>query len=630
MCGIAGFWQDGHQSGADLEAIIRTMIAPLSHRGPDGEGVWSDASRGVAFGHRRLAIRDLSANGHQPMLSSDGRFVIAFNGEIYNVEALRERLDTAEPLRLRGTSDTEVFLEAVVRLGLDDALTVSVGMFAFALWDRQDQALFLARDRFGEKPLYFSQVGSDVVFGSELRSLRPFPGVPTEPDHGSVALFLRYGYVPSPMTIIQGVNKVPPGEYVEFRRCSGGVVRKTVAYWGSETHLCRQIRRPSPYLSLSKAVDGAEEVLSNAVKRQLISDVPLGAFLSGGIDSSLIVALMCKVAGTRPKTFTIGFGDAKYDEAPYARAVARYLGTEHVEEYVDRQDIFDIIPMLGDIYDEPIGDSSVIPTVLLSRITRKHVTVALSGDGGDELFGGYNHYRWGPNIIRQCGFVPSPLRRPVGNFLSSCGQMLGNRRVVRLGETLSGSADVSPSMLMNANIPDIQTIVQQNSAECRWYNPPQFPLETSEALMAFDLSGHLPHDILAKVDRASMAFSLESRAPFLDHSVAEFAWSLPSNFKTSRSSGKIVLKALLSKLIPLDLFERPKSGFGFPLQLWLRNEIKDLASKYILHFPSRYEQWLNRDGILALWEQHQSGKLDRQRELWTVMSLLMWMEAQNI
>ncbi|MFA5040791.1 MAG: asparagine synthase (glutamine-hydrolyzing) [Bdellovibrionales bacterium] len=630
MCGIAGFWKNSEARESEAEATIRAMTAAIAQRGPDAEGAWFDLPQGVALGHRRLSIRDLSATGNQPMISSDGRYALVFNGEIYNVDDLKILLEKQGPLSLRGSSDTEVFLEAIVRLGLREALFQSTGMFAIGLWDRREASLTLARDRFGEKPLYVAEIGADVVFGSELKALKPYPGMPRQPSGEAIALYLRYGYVPPPLTIIEGIGKCAPGQSITFRRKNGQLQKEMWRFWKPETELFGKTRENAWYTSLEDAADRAEDILGRAVRRQLVSDVPLGAFLSGGIDSSLIVALMKKAGGKAPKTFTIGFDDPRFNEAPFARKVADHLGTEHTEAYINNRQLFDIIPKLPFIYDEPVGDSSCIPAVLVSTIARQQVTVALSGDGGDELFAGYNHYRWGSWVDLIARLVPSALRGAAKKGLVGGGLALRQRRLVRLGETLGAQPTVDPLLLLNANIPDLSGLMPGGGSERPLFAEPNMSLPVSERAMLNDIQGHLPGDILAKIDRASMHIGLETRAPFLDPDVAAFAFSLPLNYRMNGKGGKIVLKKLLSRFLPPDLFDRPKAGFGMPLQNWFLNDLRGMTEKYLLHYPVRYETWLNRDGITRLWREHQSGTVDRQRELWTLLTLLLWLEAEGI
>ncbi len=629
MCGIAGFWKKTEARESEANATVRAMTSAIVRRGPDAEGAWFDLPRGVALGHRRLSIRDLSAAGGQPMISSDGRFAIVFNGEIYNVGELRILLEKQGPLTLRGSSDTEVLLEAIARLGVREALARATGMFALAVWDMRDQELTLARDRFGEKPLYFAEVGGDIVFGSELKALKPYPGISRQPSAEAIALYLRYGYVPPPLAIWEGVGKLAPGQGVTYSRANGQLQKEIWRYWKPETELFGPARDNARFESLDDAADEVEEVLGQAVRRQLVSDVPLGAFLSGGIDSSLIVALMKKYGRNTPKTFTIGFDDSRFNEAPFARKVADYLGTEHTEEYIGNRQLFDIIPNLPFIYDEPVGDNSCIPTVLVSSVARRHVTVALSGDGGDELFAGYNHYRWGGRVDLAARLVPKGLRGAAKSALVRGGLAFGQRRMIRLGETLGAQPAVGPVLLLNANIPDLSGLTRAEG-ERNLFAGTREDLTVPERAMLNDIQGHLPGDILAKVDRASMHVSLETRAPFLDPAVAVLAFSLPLKYRMDSRSGKIVLKKLLSRFLPLELFDRPKAGFGMPLQNWLLTELKPLAEKYLANIPARYEAWLNRDGVERLWREHQSGAVDRQRELWTLLTLLMWLEAEGV
>lgn len=610
--------------------LLKTMNETLRHRGPDGDGVWICPQTGIALGHRRLSIRDLSKTGAQPMVSSNERFVIVFNGEIYNAEELRGEIDKlGVGGQWRGTSDTEVLLEVIATLGLDEALRRSVGMFAFAVWDRAKQELSIARDRFGEKPLFYAVTPQAVIFGSELKALRCHPATPRDVDTESLQLYLRYGYVPAPHSIFRGVAKLLPGDLRIFRRENSRFLENSRPFWRHETELYSKKCCRAEYPSASAAADALLPVLEDAVKHQLIADVPLGAFLSGGIDSSLIVALMQRISTGQAKTFTIGFDDPAYDEAPFARAMAQHLGTDHFEEYVGQREIFDVLPRLPEIYDEPIGDSSQIPTILVAQTARRHVSVCLSGDGGDELFGGYNHYRWGPAVLRAAACVPAFLAPSVGALIARGGYQLSKQRLVRLGEVVRARPKVDTMRLLNAAIPDVRRIIAGTlEREEHWRLPGNLDgLGDAERLMAFDLHGYLPDDILVKVDRAAMSVNLETRAPFLDHAVASFAWSLPLALRTSSTAGKLVLRELLARFVPRHLFERPKSGFGLPLHRWLREELKPIAEKYLIQVAPRYDFWLNPAGVAQLWYEHQSGKLNRQRELWALMMLLMWLET---
>jgi len=628
MCGITGFWdRRGGQSGADR--TLEQMTVALSHRGPDASGLWQDGARGVGLGHRRLSIRDLSAAGAQPMISADERFVIIFNGEIYNAEEMRRDLDQAgQGAAWRGTSDTEVLLQAFVAWGIDETLMRSRGMFALAIWDRRTAELLLARDRFGEKPLFYSAAGNTLIFGSELKALRCHPAHSRAIDPAAIALYLRYGFVPAPRSIFQGVAKLLPGELCAFSRQNGQLVAKPRFFWRPEQDLYGPAAGRAEYHSVASAADALLPILTRAVAQQLVSDVPLGAFLSGGIDSSLLVALMQRAGGRPTKTFTIGFEDKAYDEAPFARAVAKHLGTEHHEQYIGQAQVFACIPGLPEIYDEPLGDSSQIPTTLVAAMAREHVTVCLSGDGGDELFGGYNHYRWGPAVVRARNATPSVLAPLVGKLLAGAGRSLGRSRWLRLGELMAARPPAPAVRLLNAAIIDVARVLSPSRAWSEsWSLPsPGAHLGPAERLMAFDLHGYLPDDILVKVDRAAMAVGLETRAPFLDVEVGQFAWALPSALRSGAVRGKPVLRSLLGRFMPPALFERPKQGFGLPIDRWLRADLKPLGEKYLLQMGSRYDHWLNSDEIRLLWRQHQSGQVNRQRELWTLIALLMWLE----
>jgi asparagine synthase (glutamine-hydrolysing) len=628
MCGITGFW---HQRDLDsgAERALERMTAALAHRGPDASGLWCDGARGIGLGHRRLSIQDLSAAGAQPMISADGRFVIIFNGEIYNAEEIKRELEEKnQGVAWRGTSDTEVLLQACIAWGVDAALRRSRGMFALALWDRRAEELLLARDPFGEKPLFYSTKDGDVVFGSELKALRCHPASSRAIDPEAIELYLRYGYVPSPRGIFQGVSKLQPGELRVFRRVERQLIVDSRRFWRPEEDLYGAEAGRADFGSVDSAADALQPILARAVRRQLVSDVPLGAFLSGGIDSSLLVALMQQASARATKTFTIAFEDKAYDEAPFARAVARHLGTEHHEQYIGAEQVFACIPSLPEIYDEPLGDSSQIPTTLVAAMARRHVTVCLSGDGGDELFGGYNHYRWGPAVVRARDATPDALAPSLGGLLARTGRALGQSRWLRLGELMAARPPAPAARLLNAAIVDVSCVLARSRAWSEsWPLPsPAAHLGLTERLMAFDLHGFLPDDILVKVDRAAMAVALETRAPFLDAEVARFAWGLPAALRGRAGRGKPVLRSLLGRFVPPALFERPKQGFGLPIDRWLRSELKPLGEKYLLHTAARYDYLLNPEGIRQLWCQHQSGRVNRQRELWTLIALLMWLE----
>ncbi|GHE76984.1 asparagine synthetase B [Camelimonas fluminis] len=644
MCGLTGILDP---APADMQGRIRAMTARLQHRGPDAEGFWM--GDGVALGHRRLAIIDLTETGAQPMVSASGRYVIAFNGEIYNHLDLRRMLeDGGAAPAWRGASDTETLLAAIEHWGLDDALRQASGMFAIALWDRKQRRLALARDRMGEKPLYWGHAARTLVFGSELKALRVHPGFPTTVCRDALLQYLRFGYVPAPRSIHPGVWKLEPGCILEVTGYPGPAQSPIRP---GETVGGLSVRR---YWSLTAAIeagkaeqffdDGAtletlEAGLSGAVAQQMMADVPLGAFLSGGIDSSLIVALMQKQSSRPVRTFTIGFHEAAFNEAPHAAAVARHLGTDHTEITVTDADAREVIPRLPELYDEPFADSSQIPTFLVCRAARQHVTVALSGDGGDELFGGYNRYFWGPRIWRRVERMPRGMRHALVSGMamipSQAWDRLGGGHISRAGDKIHKLAGA----LAGANsIDDLY-----RNLISLWYRPeavghgqeppsllddplPQKLINPAERMMAQDMRSYLPDDILCKVDRAAMGVSLETRAPFLDPQVIAISAQLPVHMKIRNNRGKWALRQLLYHHVPRELIERPKAGFGIPVGEWLRGPLRPWAEELLC------ERRLERDGLLApgpvrrLWCEHLSGRHDRTAGLWTILMFQAWRE----
>ncbi len=647
MCGIAGCLLRGNRGGSDLSAAAGAMADAIAHRGPDDGDTWADQGAGVALGHRRLAIVDLSAQGRQPMQSACGRYVIAFNGEIYNFHLIRERLDKeCGGLPWRGHSDTEVMLAAIATWGLEAALKKFVGMFAFALWDRETRTLSLARDRMGEKPLYYGWQGDTFLFGSELKALKVHPEFRAEIDRDALTLLLRHNAIPAPYSIYQGIHKLPPGTFLQVHAGKKGV--RPVAYW-SARYVVEAGQRNLFRGGDAEAATELERLLGQAVGGQMVADVPLGAFLSGGIDSSAVVALMQAQSARPVKTFTIGFNEAGYNEAEHARAVARHLGTEHTELYVTPQDAMDVIPSLPSIYDEPFADSSQIPTYLVSRLARSHVTVSLSGDGGDELFGGYNRYFWARNLWRKLGWMPCPLRAALAGVLTTLPPAAWNAAFQKLGRWL-------PAGLRYANPGDklhkVAEILAVRSPEeiylglvSHWKNPAQLVPGSHEPLtlltdpgqqadlpdfehrmMYLDTVTYLPDDILAKVDRAAMAVSLETRVPLLDHRVVEFAWTLPLSMKIRHGQGKCLLRQVLYRHVPQSLMERPKMGFGVPIDRWLRGPLKAWAA--VLIEPGRLvrEGMFDPAPIRRKWAEHQSGSRNWSYYLWDVLMFQQWQE----
>lgn len=646
MCGITGFFRP--QADVDalkMESTVRRMSYAIRHRGPDGDGTWVDPRAGIALGHRRLSIIDLSPNGGQPMMSANGRWVIVFNGEIYNFAELREQLGAAS-YPFRGHSDTEVLLACVQEWGLLDALRRAVGMFALAAWDRAERTIHLARDRMGEKPLYYGWSGGTFLFGSELKALRQFEDWEPIVDRGALALLLRHNYIPAPYSIYRGIRKLLPGAMLSVAATTAPNETLT-KYWSLEDVVYGRARDRFEG-SESEAVRRLDEVLRNAVREQMVADVPLGAFLSGGIDSSTVVALMQAQSGRPVKTFTIGFREQAYDEAVHAKAIARHLGTDHTELYVTPDDALSVIPALPEIYDEPFSDSSQIPTYLVAQLARQSVTVSLSGDGGDELFGGYNRYFLARSIWNRLGWLPKVTRRLLASGIRSISpdrwdQMLSAIRALvpsalrrpALGEGMHKLAQIlqaegpeaiyrslvshweSPTAVVRQTIePD--TILTRNTD---WSGKGDY----TEFMMYLDSLTYLPDDILAKVDRASMAVSLESRVPLLDHRVAEFAWSLPFNLKVRAGQGKWLLRQLLRCHVPVDLIDRPKMGFGVPIDAWLRGPLREWAESLLDPKRLQSEGYFEPLPIRRRWEEHLSGRGNWQYLLWDVLMFQAWL-----
>lgn len=646
MCGLAGFWSAGAFHG-DASAMARAMADRLVHRGPDDHGEWSDAECGIAFAHRRLSIVDLSAAGHQPMLSTSGRWVLAYNGEIYNHLELRGSLEAqGRAPTWRGHSDTESLLAAVEAWGVEAALQQSVGMFAIALWDRQERALWLARDRMGEKPLYYGWQGETFFFGSELVALRAHPAFRATVDRGALALLLRHNYIAAPHSIYAGIKKLPPGTWLRLE--SGMREARPVAWW-SLADLAEKAAANPFSGSEDEAVDLLEGRLGSAVRSQMEADVPLGALLSGGVDSSLIVAMMQARSARSVRTYTIGFDEAAHDEASHARAVASHLGTDHSELRLSANDALALIPRLPQIYSEPFADSSQLPTYLVMSLARQHVAVALSGDAGDEFFGGYNRYVFGPRVWKRLGWMPAVMRqtlgaamtsvstsaidRALGLFAARGGVSLAGEKAHKLGRCLrdAGSMDDlylglvsewrnAEDLVVDGCIPP--NLLDQRDAWPRLSNP-------VERMMALDGMTYLPDDILVKVDRAAMAISLETRAPFLDRDLMAFAWSLPMSMKLRDGRGKWILRKLLDRHVPRELIDRPKAGFAIPLDAWLRGPLRDWAESLLKEDRLRREGFFHPKPIRIAWARHLRGKATEGSRLWSVLMFQAWLERQG-
>jgi len=655
MCGIAGLLDPAGRSGAErLGALAGTMAARLDHRGPDDRGLWADPGGRVAFGHCRLSVVDLSPHGHQPMVSADGRWVLAYNGEIYNFPALRRRL-TAAGLAFRSDSDTEVLLGAVQQWGLDAALEASEGMFAFAIWDRHLGELHLARDRFGEKPLYYGWTGGLLAFASELKALRVLPGFTAELDRRAVALFLRHNCIPAPRTVYRGVAKLLPGHLVTVDAASpSGSPLRCRAYWSAAGAVedSRRLPMDDPPEILA---DRVESTLSDAVAARMVADVPVGAFLSGGIDSSLVVALMQQSAPRPVRTFTVGFAERAYDESSEAAAVAAHLGTEHTELRVSDADAAEVIPRLSEIWDEPFADISQIPVFLVSRLARTQVTVALSGDGGDELFAGYNRHAWLERLWRHGSALPDPVRRATGATLARLppGLVEGAARgtgllpvrwqvrnpstkVAKVAKVLaaSGPEDAYVALTSHWDRAD-EMVVRGNGydGDAGWVPDVAsggVPRPSTEGITSWmlwsDTTGYLPDDILTKVDRAAMANSLETRVPFLDRGVFDLAWRLPMEVKLHDGATKWILRQVLQRHVPAPLFERPKMGFGLPIGAWLRGPLRPWAEELLGERRLRAQGLLDPTPVRLAWRDHVRGRRDLGYELWDVLVLEAWLD----
>jgi len=654
MCGFVGFFDSRGLSG-QAAAAVRRMSEAIRTRGPDSSGEWLDEAAGVALGHRRLAVVDLTPSGAQPMVSASGRFVIAFNGEIYNHQDLRSDLgEEGRAPAWRGGSDTETLLAGFDAWGVEETLIRATGMFALAVWDGRERTMYLARDRMGEKPLYFGWVRSGdasiLLFGSELGALKAHPAFSAEIDRDALCLLMRHNYIPAPHSIYKGFGKLAPGHILTLPL--GGAVGEAIPvdavsapYWSLENAITEGRRRPFDE-SPERVVDELEALLKTAIGGQMMADVPLGAFLSGGVDSSTVVALMGAQSSRPIKTFSIGFQEAGYDEAVHARAVAAHLGTDHTELYVTAREAMDVIPALPDIYNEPFADSSQIPTHLVSRLARSRVTVSLSGDAGDELFGGYNRYLTAAGIWNKIARVPRPARAFAATAIRAVPPSAWDRvgRVLpvawaksRLGDKLHKGADV----LSRRSIEEVHmdfvshwrdpaglVIGGREPATRLTGDAPRLEgLNAVERMMALDTLSYLPDDILAKLDRAAMSVSLESRAPFLDHRVVEFAWRMPFDTKIRNGVGKWALREVLYRHVPRALIERPKMGFGVPIDAWLRGPLRDWAETLLSESRLRNEGYLDPAPIRRLWAEHLSERRNRAYLLWDVLMFQAWLEA---
>jgi asparagine synthase (glutamine-hydrolysing) len=658
MCGITGFvLATPSRSAEELTATVLGQARAIAHRGPDDEGSWVDPACGIALGHRRLSIVDLSPAGHQPMSSHTGRYVIILNGEIYNHRELRSAIEreavAGEPFAgWRGHSDTEVLLEVIARRGVAGALERAVGMFAMAIWDREKRQLTLARDRIGEKPLYYGYVGETLVFGSELKALAAHPGWRADIDREALAAYLRFAYVPHAHSIYRGIRKLLPGSTITFGQHD--TVHRTLpaprSYWSATEAIAAAKHDPFGG-SEDEAIDELERLLLLSIRDQMVADVPLGALLSGGVDSSTVVALMQAQSSRPVRTFTIGFHEDAYNEAEHGKAVARHLGTDHTELYVTSQQALDVIPRLPAIYDEPFGDSSQIPTFLVAELARRHVTVSLSGDAGDELFAGYNRYFVGKRVWDRVAHIPRGLRSAAAAALCTPSPQTWDRvfsllapimpkkmrmqlpgdKLHKLAQMLAlPSAEafylglVSPITEPNAVAVESAEAPSMLAFADRWPALDDF----TERMMYLDLVSYLPDDILVKVDRAAMAVALETRVPLLDHRVVEFAWRLPLSMKIRGGRGKHVLRQVLYRHVPQALIDRPKMGFGVPIDAWLRGPLRDWAEALLEPGRLAREGYLRPESVREKWSEHLSGRRSWAYWLWNVLMFQAWLEAQ--
>lgn len=650
MCGIGGFLQVDSFAREEARAALKRMASALAHRGPDDEGLWLEPSSGIALCHRRLSIVDLSPLGHQPMTSASGRFTVTFNGEIYNHRELREELLGCGHT-FRGGSDTEVLLAAFEQWGLEGTLVRCRGMFAFGLWDKAQRVLHLARDRFGEKPLYYGIFRGCLLFGSELKALRQHGAWRADVNRDALALLLRHNFIPAPHTIFRQAHKVRPGCALSVRIEGSSFALNERAYWKPAAITARPSQR-SAHGEPAELIERVHDALQEAIRLQMVADVPVGAFLSGGIDSSLVVALMQRASNRPVRTFSIGFTEEEFNEAPFARRIAQHLGTDHTELTVTPDDALRVIPRLAHMYDEPFADSSQIPTFLLASLARRDVTVSLSGDAGDELFGGYGRYLEARARWRRIRRVPAPLRaaaaralelvprralelaaHPVAIALRRRGRTGVTDRMLERARmlTVPSLPELYRSMISFVQLPD-RMVIDGHEPETTANRRAEWPRDVDDLahMMYVDTCLYLPDDILVKVDRAAMAVSLETRIPLLDPKVAEAAWQIPVAIHATDGRGKWVLRQLLQRYVPRELFDRPKMGFGVPVARWLRRELADWAGDLLDTGRLRREGFFEASLIERRWHQHRSGAADWSSHLWGVLMFQAWLaEARD-
>ncbi|MBU1220492.1 asparagine synthase (glutamine-hydrolyzing) [Myxococcota bacterium] len=638
MCGITGFLDLKNKTTQDQKQhIIDSMTDTLIHRGPDDRGTWIDNKSGIALGHRRLSIIDLSPHGHQPMHSHTGRYVLVFNGEIYNFLRLKKELEINGPLPLVGTSDTEIMLFAFERWGITESLKKFNGMFAFALWDREEQILYLGRDRMGEKPLYWGIQKDTLLFGSELKALMKFPGFSKEIDRDVLGLYLQHNCVPAPWSIFKDIFKLPQSSLLKITLRDGYCDKEMSEYWSIIDVAYDGVNNPFKGTE-QEAVELLDEKLRESIEMRMISDVPLGAFLSGGIDSSVIVSIMQQLSSRPVKTFTIGFDEKGYNEAPYAKQIANYLGTDHTELYVTPKMAMEVIPLLPQIYDEPHADSSQIPTYLVSSLAKQHVTVALSGDGGDELFAGYNRHYLGPKIWNIIKHIPFPVRQKISQLMSKVPDLSNSKNLPMVFEKIRhkiiksyqyfGSEspfEIYKNITFPLKNPD-EIIIGWNNTFTYWQLE-KLEMNCLNQIRLFDSKWYLSDDVLAKVDRASMKVSLETRVPLLDKNIIEFSWTLDDKLKIKNRKSKLILKEVLFKYIPENMMNRPKKGFAVPVDSWVKNELKEWVEELLTIDMIKAEGYFKPESVKKMWEDHKTGRINNIYQLWSLISFQSWKQT---
>ena len=635
MCGIAG-----HISNSETlnEGTIKHILKALDHRGPNSNGVWI-SSPGITLMHTRLSILDLSSAGHQPMESKSDRFVITYNGEIYNHLELRKELSSYRDISIEwnGESDTETILVAFDVWGIEKSLKKFIGMFALAVWDKKNKSLTIARDRAGEKPLYYGRGNNSLFFASELSAFKRLPGFKNKINRDALSLYMKYSAVPSPYSIYEGIYKLEPGSHCTFQH--DGLIRPPKKYWDiADVQSCKKDTESTKNINENKILEGLESVLIDAVSSQMISDVPIGAFLSGGVDSSLVAALMQSISDSKVKTFSIGFNDQNYNEAEYAREVARHIGSEHHDMYVSNSEILDVVPKLHSIYSEPFADSSQIPTYLVSKIAKNNVTVCLSGDAGDELFGGYTRYMLALKFHKFLKKIPKPARLALSQFIKNAPLSLlsvaGEKnldKILKGADMLGAKSDTdfySKGFMSHNN--SLDWVKGSNTLETAADNFNYKNIGFHEKMMIHDFLLYLPNDILTKVDRAAMFTSLETRVPMLDRRVIEYAFSMPIDYKLRNGDTKWALKQILYKHVPQSLIDRPKKGFGVPLDAWLRGPLREWAESLLCKDRMKDQGYFNTEIVLDSWKKHLEGEHNYQSNIWDILMFQLWIENNEI